>query len=136
MISTEHRKFLEEHRLCIVGFDRREGPPSLSPVYYVVDGDDLLISTMASRGKAKQARRTGEVTLCVLGEQFPFPYLTVYGTCRVEDDGAVDVMMRIGEKMTGNRVPEAARPGVEERARKEVRVVLRVTPTRFFTTRL
>jgi hypothetical protein len=40
-------------------------------------------------------------------------------------------MMRVGEAMSGNPVPESARPAVEERARTEQRVVLRVTPERF-----
>jgi len=53
MNQTERRAFVEAHRTCIFGFQRKEGPPSMSVVYYVVDGDDLLISTMADRAKAK-----------------------------------------------------------------------------------
>jgi hypothetical protein len=43
-------------------------------------------------------------------------------------------MMRIGEVMTGNPVPDAARPMVEKRASDEGRIVLRVTPHRFAST--
>lgn len=135
MIPDEHRTFLDSHRLCVVGFAAKNGPPNLSPVYYVVDGDDILISTTAARGKAKQAQRTGEVTLCVLEEQYPFAYLNVYGSARVEDEGAAELMLRIGEKMTGSVLPEAARQAMEQRARDEGRVVLRVTPKRYFSTR-
>lgn len=134
MIPEEHRKFLEEHRLCVVGFNGRNGPPVLSPVYYYVDGDEIVISTQAARGKAKQAGRLGEVTLCVLEEKPPFAYLTVYGKVRVEKEGAADVMMRVGKAMTGNEIPETARLAMEERARVEDRVALRVTPTGFFNT--
>ncbi|MEX1194337.1 MAG: pyridoxamine 5'-phosphate oxidase family protein [Dehalococcoidia bacterium] len=135
MIPDEHRKFLEEHRLCVVGFNRKSGPPALSPVYYYVDGDEIVFSTQATRGKAKQAERLGEVTLCVLEEQLPFAYLTVYGTVRVDHEGAVDTMMRAAGAMTGSEIPEAARPGFEQRAKEENRVALRVTPTGFFSTR-
>jgi len=128
----ERREFLEQHRLAIVGAVRAEGRPQLSPVYYVMDGDDLLVSTTATRAKAKAVRRDGRVTVCVIGEQPPFPYLTVYGHGRIEDDGAVDVMMAVGGKMTGRVLPESARPALEERARSEQRVVLRVTPESFF----
>lgn len=128
MTPEERRQFLQQHRLCVVGYERKGGPPSLSPVYYVMEGEDLLISTTASRAKAQAVRRNPDVSVCVLGEAMPFPYLTVYGSGRIEEDGAVDVMMKVGGALSGNPVPEAARPAVEERARTEGRVVLRVTP--------
>ncbi len=131
MTPEERKTFLAEHRLCVVGYERESGPPALSPVYYVMDGDDLLISTTASRAKAKAVRRSPEVSVCVLGEAMPFPYLTVFGRGSIEEDGAPDLMMRVGEKMSGNPIPEAARPAIEQRARDEGRVVLRVTPERF-----
>ena len=132
MTPEERREFLEQHRLAIVGAVRAEGRPQLSPVYYVMDGDDLLVSTTATRAKAKAVRRDGRVTMCVIGEQPPFPYLTVYGRGRIEDDGAVEVMMAVGGKMTGSPLPESARPALQERARSEQRVVLRVTPESYF----
>ena len=132
MIPEERKAFLKEHRLAVIGVERKAAPPQLSPVYYVMDGDDLLISTTATRAKARMIRRGTLVSVCVLGEEQPFPYLTVYGRGRIETEGAVDVMMAVGEKMTGGPLPESARPAVEERARNEQRVVLRVTPESFF----
>ena len=131
MTPEERKKFLAEHRLCVVAYARQGGPPSLSPVYYAMDGDDILISTTASRAKAKAIRRGAQVSICVLGEQMPFPYLTVYGRGRIEDTNVVETMMKVGERMTGNPVPEAARPAIERRAQDEGRVVLRVTPEGF-----
>jgi len=129
MTPEERRRFLEEHRLCVVAYGRGAGPPALSPVYYALDGDDLLISTTRSRAKAKAIMRNPDVSVCVLGEQMPFPYLTVYGHGTIEEDGAADVMRKVGERMTGNPIPEAALPAIEKRAREEGRVVLRVRPT-------
>ncbi|HLB27218.1 MAG TPA: TIGR03618 family F420-dependent PPOX class oxidoreductase [Dehalococcoidia bacterium] len=108
MTPEERREFLRRHRLAIVGAVRADGRPQLSPVYYAMDGDDLLISTAATRAKAKAVRRDGRVTVCVIGEQAPFPYLTVYGRGRIEEDGAVDVMMSVGGKMAGAPLPESA----------------------------
>jgi len=130
MNPTERRAFVENHRTCIFGFQRKQGPPSMSVVYYVVDGDDLLISTMAERAKAKAIRRTGEAALCVLDEKWPLTYLQVYGPAAVEDDltTTVDVMMKVAEIMSGQAIPEAARPMVEAKAREERRVVIRLKP--------
>jgi PPOX class probable F420-dependent enzyme len=131
MTPEERRQFLETHRLAVVGIPR-EGPPALTPVYYALDGDEIIISTTATRVKAKAVRKDPRITLCVLGEESPFPYLTVYGQGRIETEGAVDVMARIGEKMTGRPVPDSARPALEERAQREQRVVLRVTPEGYY----
>jgi PPOX class probable F420-dependent enzyme len=134
LMTDEQREFLRQQRLCIVGVGRRKGPPHMSPVYYVMDGDDILISTTHSRFKAKAVKRNSDVSLCVLAEAFPFPYLLIYGTGSIEDTGAVDLMMRIGERMSGNPVPEAARPAIAHRARDEGRLVLRVRPLEFRST--
>jgi PPOX class probable F420-dependent enzyme len=127
MITAEQREFLESNRLCILGYARKDGPPALSPVYYYLDGDDIVISTTALRAKGRAGRRNTPMSVCVIGEQSPFPYLTVYGSSRVEETGAVDAMMRIGEKMTGAPISEASRPAIEQRARDEGRLVLRIT---------
>jgi PPOX class probable F420-dependent enzyme len=103
----------------------------MSPVYYALDGDDIVISTTASRFKARAIEKDPAVSLCVLGEQPPFPYLLVYGKATIEHEGAVDVMMQVGGRMTGNPIPESARPALEERAKQEGRVLLRVRPERF-----
>lgn len=132
MTPEERKAFLKGHRLAIVGVERKDAPPQLSPVYYVMDGDDLLISTTATRAKAASVRKAGRVSVCVLGEQQPFPYLTVYGHGRIEDEDTVDVMMAVGGAMTGSPLPESTRPALEERAKVEGRVVLRVTPESFF----
>ena len=135
-ISTTQREFLESHRLCVFGFNRHSGPPSLSPVYYFMDGDEIVISTTGSRIKAKAVQRSPEVSVCVLDEKMPFAYLTVYGHARIEEEGAADVMRRIGEAMTGSPLPESARPAFEQRAKSEERVVIRVKPAQFVSPRL
>jgi PPOX class probable F420-dependent enzyme len=135
MIPDEHRPFLESHKLAVIGFARKSGPPSLSPVYYYVDGEEIVFSTTKTRGKGRAVARAGELTLCIVDMNPPFPYLTVYGKARVDEEAAVDAMMKMGEIMTGNVLPEAARPMMEQRAENEGRVAIRVTPTEFFLTR-
>lgn len=134
MPTQEQRDFMERNRLCIIGIDRPKGSPHMSPVYYTLDGDDIVISTTASRWKAGTIRRRPDVSLCILAEAMPFPYVLVYGQGTIEDEGAVEVMMKIGSRMTGNPIPDSARPALEERARKEGRVVLRVRPTKVIST--
>jgi PPOX class probable F420-dependent enzyme len=128
MQTAERREFLESHRLAVLGVERRGKPPHLSPVYYVLDGDELLVSVTETRVKTRLTRRAGRLSLCVLDEQFPFRYLRVEGAGHCETNGAVELMMRVGEKMQGRSLPDSARPNIEERARNEQRIVLRVKP--------
>ena len=132
MTPEERRQFLESHRLAVLGVERAGKPPHLSPVYYALDGDEILVSVTETRVKTALIRRAGRLTLCVLHEEFPFPYLRVEGRGQIVAEGAADVMMLIGGKMQGRDLPDSMRPAIEERARNEQRVVLRVTPESYY----
>jgi hypothetical protein len=131
MLPSERREFVRTHRTCIFGYPRRADGPSMSVVYYVpTDEDELLISTMRGRAKAKAAARNGKVSLCILDERWPFAYLQVYCDARVDADPGlvVEVMLGVGWRMSGQALPEDARPVVETMAKEEDRVVVRCRP--------
>jgi PPOX class probable F420-dependent enzyme len=132
MIADHHHEFVAQHRLCVVGWNRStasgEGPP-LTPVFYVSDGDDILISITESRAKTRALRRDPAVSVCVLGEKMPFPYVTIFGTARIEDSSAFEVMARVVESIS-DPLDDERRQALKERAERERRVVLRVTPER------
>ena len=130
MDREERRQFVRDHRTCVFGYARDGHGPAMTVVYYVMDGDDILISTMGARAKAKAVHRLGKVSLCVLDEQWPPTYLVVYCDAKLETDPqrVVDLMLRIAGVMAGKEMPETVRPLVEEGARREGRVVVRLTP--------
>jgi PPOX class probable F420-dependent enzyme len=131
MLPSERRAFVLTRRTCVFGYRRRDDGPAMSVVYYVpTDEGDLLVSTMAARSKALAVARDPKVSLCVLDEHWPFAYLQVYADGAVEDDRAlvVDVMMAVGERMSGQPLGPEARPFVEAMADEEQRVVIRCRP--------
>jgi PPOX class probable F420-dependent enzyme len=134
MDATERRAFVRENNTCVVGYTRQKGPPSMSIVYYVMDGDDIVFSTMRDRQKAKAVEREGELSIAVLDGQWPPTYLVVYGDATVEADEekTVDVAMKIGAVMSGSPIPAEARPIVQEMCEKEGRIVVRGKPNRTF----
>jgi PPOX class probable F420-dependent enzyme len=137
MLPSERRRFVQTHRTCVFGYARRVDGPAMSVVYYVpTDDDELLVSTMAGRGKARAVNRDPKVSLCVLDEQWPFAFLQVYADAVVEDDRdlVVDVMLGVGWRMSGEQLPDDARPVVAAMAQEEHRVVLRCRPTSTFAT--
>ena len=136
MDASERREFVKSHRTAVFGYQRKAHGPAMSIVYYVMDGDDILVSTMNARGKAGAVRRDPKVSLCILDEQWPPTYIVVYCDAKVETDehSVVDLMMRIAGVMAGNPMPEAVRPMVMAGARREERVVLRLSPYATFYT--
>src|SRR3954447_15826521 len=134
--ADERRAFVRAHRTAVFGYARRAHGPAMTIVYYVMDGDDLLVSTMAARAKAKAVSRNPQVSLCILDEQWPPSYLLVYGTARIETDfeAVVDLRMRIAGLMAGQPIPETHRPDIAETSRREQRILLRITPYLTFET--
>jgi PPOX class probable F420-dependent enzyme len=131
MLPSERRAFVLTHRTCVFGYPRLHDGPALSVVYYVpTNGDELLVSTMAGRGKARAVARNPKVSLCVLDERWPFTYLQVYADATVDRDPdlVVELMMAVGGRMSGEPLGPEARPFVETMAVEEDRVVVRCRP--------
>src|SRR5258705_12406329 len=112
MDRAERREFVRTHRTAVFGYNRKSDGPAQSIVYYVADGDELLVSTMGARAKAKAVERLGKGSLCVLDEQGPPTYLVAYCEAKLETEprAGVDLMMRIAGVMAGKPMPETGRP--------------------------
>jgi PPOX class probable F420-dependent enzyme len=137
VLPSERREFVRTHRTCVFGYRRRDDGPAMSVVYYVpTEDDELLVSTMGGRSKALAVTRDPKVSLCVLDERWPFAYLQVYADATIdrEPDLVVDVMMAVGERMSGQPLGPEARPVVQALAEAEDRVVLRCRPYSTFAT--
>jgi PPOX class probable F420-dependent enzyme len=136
MDQEQRRQFVRDHRTCIFGYGRQADGPAMTVVYYVMDGDDILVSTMADRAKAKAVARSPKVSLCVLDESWPVTYLQVYGNAVLEpgEEQAADLLRQVVELMAGQPVPPERREQIAQMAREEQRVVIRVTPYATFAT--
>jgi Pyridoxamine 5'-phosphate oxidase len=136
MTRQERRQFVLDHRTAIFGYNRAQHGPAMSIVYYSAAPQEIVVSTMAERAKAKAVARSPKVSLCVLDEQWPPSYLQVYCDAEIDTDFdfVVDVMMRIAGVMAGQPMSDEVRPMVEEGARTENRVAIRLRPYASFYT--
>jgi PPOX class probable F420-dependent enzyme len=137
MLPSERREFVRTHRTCVFGYRRRNDGPAMSIVYYIpTDAGELLVSTMAGRGKARVIERDGKVSLCILDERWPFGYLQVYADATLDQDRdlAVDVMMAVAGRMSGQPLGEEARPHIQAMSERENRVVIRCRPYTTYAT--
>src|SRR5246500_89580 len=134
MDGDQGRQFVKDHRTSSLGYARKDAGPAMTVVYYLTDGDEILISSMEERAKAKAVERSPHVSICVLEEKGPPPYLQVFGQGTVDRDPEVvlDVAIRGVELMWGSKVPAELHETIREKARAENRVVIRLRPTSTF----
>jgi PPOX class probable F420-dependent enzyme len=129
MTPDERREFLlSGARTAKLATVRRDGTPHVVPVWFDLDGDELVFTTGAATVKGRAIRRDRRVCLCVDDETPPFAFVTVEGLAAIDPDpGAlVSLATRIGGRYMG---PERA----EEYGRRnavEGELLVRVRPTR------
>ena len=134
MNGAERRDFVRKHRTAVFGYPRKEHGPSMSCVYYVMDGEDILVSSMLGRAKPKAVSRDPRVSLCILDEKWPLTYITVYGNATVEERGGDDLLIAVCELMAEQVMPHDERAKLRKLAIEEERCVIRIVPETTFET--
>jgi PPOX class probable F420-dependent enzyme len=80
MTSSECREFLSANphtaKLATV---RQDGRPHLVPVWFELDGDDIVFTTGDGTVKATNIRRDPRVCVCVDDEEPPFAFVQIEG---------------------------------------------------------
>ncbi|MFC8529645.1 PPOX class F420-dependent oxidoreductase [Nocardia sp. NPDC057227] len=71
-----------------VAFVAADGRPVVSPIWFVVDGDDLVFNTGRATAKGKAFARDPRIALCVDLEQPPYASVQIQGTVTLSDDPA------------------------------------------------
>ena len=65
---------------------RRDGRPHVTPIWFVLDDDDIVFMTHESSGKAHAVRRDNRVAMVVDEEVAPYAFVLVEGTVTVSED--------------------------------------------------
>jgi hypothetical protein len=87
------------------------------------------VSITQDRAKTGALRRDPAISVCIIGDEMPHPYVTLLGTARIEPEAAFEVMARVVEAL-GRPLDDQGREALKARAERERRVVLRITPRR------
>lgn len=87
MTDAEWREFvLAGTRTGKVATVRRDGRPHVTPVWFVLDGDEVVFTTWHESVKARTLRADGRVAIAVDDQRPPFTYVILEGTARISDD--------------------------------------------------
>ncbi|WP_275461751.1 PPOX class F420-dependent oxidoreductase [Streptomyces noursei] len=65
---------------------RADGSPHVAPVWFLMDGDDLVFNTGRDTIKGRNLARDGRVALCVDDERPPFSFVVVQGTAVLSEE--------------------------------------------------
>jgi PPOX class probable F420-dependent enzyme len=128
MSPTETRAFLSQGtRTAKLATARLDGAPHIAPIWFVLDGDDLIFTTGSGTLKGRALARDPRIAICVDDERPPFAFVVVEGTATLSTD--LDEMLtwatRLGARYMG------AENGEEFGRRNAVpgELLVRVTPT-------
>ncbi len=129
MSPDEIRAFLlQGRRTGKLAVAMRDGQPHVMPVWFVLDGDDLVFTTGSDTVKGRWIQGDGRLSLCVDEEVAPYAYVHVRGRARVSED--LDELLHWATRI-GGRYMGAER--AEEFGRRNAvpgELLVRLTPER------
>lgn len=108
LLTAKLRAFLDAQPVGVLATVASSGTPRQSLVYFARDGERLLISTLTDRLKARDVRRTGWASLCVMGHEPPYPSATLSGPAEILTENIGVPSARIAQRVTGSDVPPEA----------------------------
>jgi len=121
--------FLSEGtRTGMLGYLAADGRPLVAPVWFVVDGGDLVLNTGKNTAKGRALARDPRVVVCVDDPHPPYSFVQVQGVAVLSEDP--DELLAVATR-TGARYMGADR--AEEFGRRNGvpgELVVRITPTK------
>ncbi|MGI3202580.1 PPOX class F420-dependent oxidoreductase [Streptomyces sp. GLT-R25] len=105
---------------------RADGSPHVAPIWFLLDGDDLVFNTAKTTVKGRNLARDSRVAVCVDDDRPPFAYVVLQGRARISED--LDELRlwagRIGARYMGEERAEefGARNGVPGELLVRVRI--------------
>lgn len=118
--SETHDFLLHGTRTGKLAWVSNDGRPHVAPIWFLLDGDDVLFMTETEGGKGRALARTGRASVVVDMEEPPYGFVKIDGSVTVTADhpDLLEWATRIGGRYMGadradefgerNAVPEEA----------------------------
>ncbi|WP_406301687.1 PPOX class F420-dependent oxidoreductase [Streptomyces sp. NBC_00885] len=120
MTDAEWRAFVSEGtRTAKIATTRADGRPHVAPVWFLLDGDNLVFNTGKNSVKGRTLIRDGRVSLCVDDDRPPFSFVVIDGRAQVSEvvpevrDWAARIAGRyVGEDLAAQYAARNSVPGI------------------------
>ena len=107
---------------------RADGRPHLAPVWFLLDGDDLMFTTWHETVKAHNIQREPRLSLCVDDQTPPYAFVMVEGTAVIEEDPAA--LKHWATRIAARYMGEALAESYGQRNAVPGELLVRLTPTK------
>jgi len=98
MLPAEYLDLLDAPLIAVLASIGPDGMPHASPVWFVHDGDDVLVSTTNDRQKFRNLRDRPVASITVVDPSDPQRYLEVRADVTIEPDVGNQVRDGIGDR--------------------------------------
>lgn len=127
-LPAEARELLESDAVAHVVTIDEDGGPQVTAAWVGIEGDEILFATLPDQRKLRNLRRDPRITLSVpsttRNQWSLLEYLVVYGTARVTEGGAAEILQRLAYTYIG---PDVVFPNMPD---PPPGFVTRITPER------
>lgn len=107
-IPDSARTVIESGELAHYVTLNADGSPQVTCVWVGIDGDEIVMAHLPEHVKVRNVRRDARVALSIVAEganQIGLEnYLVVYGTARVTEGGAAELLQRLAHRYLGPNV--------------------------------
>jgi PPOX class probable F420-dependent enzyme len=129
MSNEEAYRFLAEgRRTGKLATVQADGRPHVAPIWFVLDGPDLVFNTGAETAKGRALRRDPRAALTVDLEQPPYAFVLVEGTVTLSDD--VVAMLPLSTAIAARYLGEELAEQYGRRNAVPGELLVRLTPTK------
>jgi PPOX class probable F420-dependent enzyme len=129
MSNEEAYRFLAEgRRTGKLATVQADGRPHVAPIWFVLDGSDLVFNTGAETAKGRALRRDPRAALTVDLEQPPYAFVLVEGTVTLSDD--VVAMLPLSTAIAARYLGEELAEQYGRRNAVPGELLVRLTPTK------
>ena len=85
-LTADERRFLEEKRFAVVGTKNPDGSPHLAVMWYLLDGDDIVVNS--AQGRVKDRNLAADPRMSVLVAD-GYRWIRIDGRARIEHDQTI-----------------------------------------------
>jgi len=129
MTDDERRAFLlEGTRTGKVAWVSPKGNPQVAPIWFVLDGDDVLFTTHEDSAKGRAFTEGTRLSLLVDDQVPPFSYVKVDGDVHLSRD--LDELVAVATRIGGRYMGEDRAEEFGRRNGVPGEIVVRIVPTK------
>ncbi len=124
-LSDKARAYLNGQQFAVLATINQDGTPQLTTMWYLLEGDTILMNTKAGRIKERNMRRDPRISICI---EDGYDYVTIRGSVEMIDDQEIAQrdIFRLASRYHGE---EKAKQQMVEQFSREKRVTLRLQCT-------